>query len=182
MNDVHVAVSGRQPTLKPQDIAVVLALALIDGSRFTYASHALRLQLSVGEVHAAMRRAEVSRLILLPSGETPQLVRTSTKEFVLYGLKYAFPAIHGSLTRGLPTGLAGTNYAHAVTSEAVPPVWPHPDGRQRGFAVTPLYPTAPSACLRDPVLHELLAMVDALRLGSVREREIAAEFFAQRLL
>ena len=37
----------------------------------------------------------------------------------------------------------------------------------------PLYPTVPEAALRDEKLYELLALVDALRVGRVREREIA---------
>jgi hypothetical protein len=34
----------------------------------------------------------------------------------------------------------------------LPPVWPDPQGNQRGVTVYPLYPTAPLAARRDPAL------------------------------
>ncbi len=43
----------------------------------------------------------------------------------------------------------------------------------RGQSIIPLYSSAPEAALKDSILHGLLALVDALRIGRAREREIA---------
>jgi hypothetical protein len=47
--------------------------------------------------------------------------------------------------------------------------------------LTPLYPTAPAAALRSPVLYQNLALFDALRMGSARERAMAEKLFKERL-
>jgi len=44
-----------------------------------------------------------------------------------------------------------------------------------------LYPSAPKAAKLDPGLYELLAMIDALRIGKARERKLAQELVSQRL-
>ena len=53
------------------------------------------------------------------------------------------------------------------------PVWPHKDGTVRGVAFFPLYPTVPDAAKNNSALYELLALVDAVRGGSMRERALA---------
>jgi hypothetical protein len=36
-----------------------------------------------------------------------------------------------------------------------------------------LHPSAPQAARKDPALYEILALIDALREGMVRERQLA---------
>jgi hypothetical protein len=60
-------------------------------------------------------------------------------------------------------------------------VWPYPEGKSRGQSIRPLYPTVPKAVGSDPKLHELLALVDAIRIGKARERNIAAEEIKKRM-
>ncbi len=43
----------------------------------------------------------------------------------------------------------------------------------RGHSILPLYPSVPEAALKDEKLYELLALVDALRIGRAREKELA---------
>ncbi len=45
----------------------------------------------------------------------------------------------------------------------------------------PIYETVPAAAQRDPSLHEMLALVDALRIGRARERAMAEKELARRL-
>ena len=66
-------------------------------------------------------------------------------------------------------------------NDAEVPVWPDPNGTKKGLAVQPLYGSAPIAAKNDPALYELLALVDALRLGRARERAIAAKEIEKRL-
>jgi hypothetical protein len=68
----------------------------------------------------------------------------------------------------------------AHTDEPIP-VWPYPDGKERGVSLAPLYKTAPRAVSRDQPFYELLALTDALRDGRVRERKIAEAELHRRL-
>lgn len=61
------------------------------------------------------------------------------------------------------------------------PVWPHKDCKARGIAFNPLYPSVPDAAARNPELYELLALFDAVRGGSARERARAVELLDKRL-
>jgi hypothetical protein len=106
----------------------------------------------------------------------------SLTEFLVHGLKYAFPAERGEPTRGVPTSYAAEPLRQMIApGNDLPPVWPYPEGRERGFAFEPLYKLAPAAALRDPVLYEYLALVDALRDGRSRERKLAEEMLVKRL-
>jgi hypothetical protein len=60
-------------------------------------------------------------------------------------------------------------------------VWPDAEGDVRGVTLEPLHKTAPKAARKDPVLHELLALIDALRDGRARERQLAEHELSARL-
>ena len=62
-----------------------------------------------------------------------------------------------------------------------PPVWPHPNGTSRGEGLVPLYRSVPDAALRDPTLYEWLALIDAVRSGRARERQLAVAEIESRL-
>jgi len=137
--------------------------------------------MSPSEVHAAVKRAQGSRLLHGSElGERPNL--GAIEEFLIHGLKYAFPAERGEPTRGVPTSYAAEPLRQVIALGDEPlPVWPYPTGSQRGISFGPLYKQAPKAALRDPVLYEFLALVDALRDGRARERKLAEEMIVSRL-
>lgn len=165
--------------MKSQDIVVALKLCLL-GERPRYADLAAALGISGSEVHSAVRRLLEARLL---DPETEQVRREALHEFLVHGLPYVFPVRSGEVTRGVPTAWATPVLAEtSAEADPLPPVWPDPDGGSRGVAVTPLYPSVPGAARRDPALHELLALVDALRLGRARERARAERELEQRLI
>ncbi|HXB67568.1 MAG TPA: hypothetical protein VNY05_04960 [Candidatus Acidoferrales bacterium] len=168
--------------LKPQDVLVALKLALHSNAEPpTYAQLAVSLGLSPSEVHAAVKRARAARL--LNGLDSPFSVdRRALLEFVVHGLKYAFPAERGAMTRGIPTSYAAPplNREFAPTSDPVP-VWPHAEGTVRGFAFAPFARSAPAASRRDEKLYEVLALIDALREGRARERNLAEKELTVRL-
>jgi hypothetical protein len=101
---------------------------------------------------------------------------------IIIGVKYAFPPDHGGLTRGVPTGYAAPPLKDIIAQpDELPPVWPDPEGDTRGYEFSPLYKTVPKAALKDNRLYELLAIVDAIRDGRAREREIAIKELRARL-
>ena len=159
----------------------MLKLTLGEGTRLTYANLASELGISASEVHAAVKRAETARLLTQAKGG-PRPDRRAVLEFVLHGLRYAFPAVRGALTRGVPTSYAAPPLnSQIVQPDEPPPVWPYARGSMRGYELSPLYAKAPEAALRDPKLYELLTLIDALRDGRARERQIAEKELGARL-
>ncbi len=172
---------NHQLTLKPQDLMVLLKLVSLGKNTATYGGLAEALGMSSSEVHASVGRAKAARLINMEDDQ-PVIVRATLKEFLLHGAKYAFPATLGSTTRGVPTAYAAPPLASRITQpNELPPVWPDPNGGQRGTTFHPLYPTVPAAAKRDRLLYELLALFDALRGGAARERQIASQLLSEHL-
>ncbi|MCC7172374.1 MAG: hypothetical protein IT459_18150 [Planctomycetes bacterium] len=62
-----------------------------------------------------------------------------------------------------------------------PPVWPDPEGTDRGEALEPLYRSVPAVARRDPKLYEILCLVDAIRAGRARERALAEKLLRERI-
>lgn len=139
------------------------------------------LKMSPSEIHAAIKRLQQSRLLHGPEMEDkPNL--SALEEFLLHGVRYAFPAEHGPVTRGLPTSFAAPPLNKEIVSGGeLPPVWPWREGETRGIAFEPLYKTAPAAALRDPTLYRLLTLVDAIRDGRARERKKAEKYLIDML-
>lgn len=168
-------------TLKPQDVYVVLKILAARSRRAPYAKLASELSMSASEVHASVKRARASGLMHGEALENCPNV-AALEEFLVHGLKYAFPAERGELTRGVATSYGAAPLRALIASTGDPvPVWPCAEGRQRGMAFAPLYRSAPQAALHDEPFHELLALVDALRDGRVRERKFAEAELRRRL-
>lgn len=167
--------------LKPQDVMVALKLCCYPGSRPPISVIGSDLGISPSEVHGAIKRLLQAHLVHgLEMQNKPN--RSTLEEFLLHGLKYVFPAEHGQVTRGVPTSFAAEPLKREISSgDELPPVWPWSHGDTKGIALLPLYRTAPIAALRDPLLYEYLALVDAIRDGRVRERKIAERELVKRL-
>jgi hypothetical protein len=143
-----------------------------------YAQLSRELGISASEIHASVRRSVAAGLIAVGS-KLP--LRKPLQEFLLYGVRYAFPAREGPLARGIPTAHAAPPLAKHVTSDDLPPVWPDSKGTVKGHAVEPLHPSVPFAARLDPKLYELLALIDALRIGNAREQKLAEDELKKRL-
>jgi hypothetical protein len=163
--------------LKPQDLVAVLKLVVLDGKKPSYSSLAHELSMSPSEVHAAIQRAIQGGL--LDAQRHP--IRRVLLDFILYGTRIVFYPERGPLTRGMPTAHAAPPLNQEIMGDELPPVWPDPNGTARGEALKPLYPSVPAAVRNDPQLYELLALVDAIRIGRARERKLAEQHLRQRL-
>jgi len=170
-----------QPSLRPQDVVVLVKLLSYEGRRPPMAQMGLALSISSSEIHAALKRLALSRLVSSDAdGNRPLL--EAVEEFLVHGVKYAFPARRGEVTRGVPTSYAAPPLNKEIEpGSELPPVWPFPEGQARGVSLEPLYKTAPAAALRDPVFYEMLALIDALREGRARERKLAKKELIERL-
>ena len=166
--------------LKPQDTFILLKLVVWDRSEWSYPALSHELSMSASEVHAGVKRAAAAKLMDM---QRKRPVKSNLVEFLLHGIKYAYPPDRGGMTRGMPTGYAAPPLRELITQpDEPPPVWPDPEGQMRGYEFSPLYRSATRACKVDPKLYELLALVDAIRDGRARERKIAADEIKLRIL
>jgi hypothetical protein len=165
----------KQPTLRPSDVVVALQLTLFSSAQFKQLAESTGI--SAGECHNAVRRLRLSRLVM------PDERRSSSdtlQQFLVHGLTFAFPAIIGHETLGVATAHSSPAFRGIIESPDHY-VWPDADGQVRGQSLVPLFPGAAALTSRNPPLYELLAIVDALRVGTTRVRKVAAELLAARL-
>ena len=165
--------------LKPQDIVILLKLIVWEKGEWSYAMLSKELFMSVSEVHSGLKRTGEARLF---NSEIKSPFRGAFEEFLIHGVKYAYPPYRGGLTRGIPTGYAAPplNKIISQPSES-PPVWPYPEGKVLGYEFSPLFKSVPKAVSLDYKLYELLSLVDAIRDGRARERELAIKELKSRV-
>ena len=160
------------------DVYVWLKLCGNSGGK-TYAQLGQELGMSASEVHAAMRRGGEAGLV---KPESKRVVREAFVDYLLHGVRYAFPAVPGRVVRGMPTGYSAPCLAGEFAEVDLPVVWEDPQGSVRGQSVEPLHPSAAEASRRDEAFYQVLALVDAVRCGRARERSAAAARLKKLLL
>jgi hypothetical protein len=168
-----------QPSLRPFDVAVALRLLLVPEERYEPLAEALVT--STSAVHRAVARLQQAGLAKAASRT---IARPALREFLLHGVRYAFPAMQGPERVGAPTAWAHPS-VHAMFPDGIdarPLVWPGDASGVRGDSLVPLFAGVPAVAARDPRMHELLACVDALRAGSPRERRIVGDALSDRVL
>lgn len=108
--------------LKPQDIFIMLKLVVRGGSEWSYPALSYELSMSASEVHAGVKRAVAAKL-MDSHRKTP--VKSNLLEFIIHGVKYAYPPDRGGITRGIPTGYAASPLKELIMqTDEPPPVWP----------------------------------------------------------
>lgn len=179
--------------MKSQDIVILLKLVSLEdqirqgnidesviSDPFAVRSLEGALGISKTEISASIQRS-IAAGLAIKSGDRAKVNRRNLIEFVQHGLKYVFPAKPGAPQRGVATGFAAPMLeGQLVSSGADIYVWPHADGDRRGSSIAPLFKSVPDAALKDERLYELLALVDAIRLGNQREANLAKGRFEER--
>ena len=139
--------------------------------------------ISKTEVSASLKRsiavgmATYDRQTGQPKANTKALL-----EFAVHGLKYVFPVKPAEMVRGIPTSFAApVMKGKLMTAGEIICVWPDARGKSMGQAVKPLYKSVPKAVKLDPDLYELLALIDAVRLGHPREAKLASQLLEDKL-
>jgi hypothetical protein len=164
--------------MRPQDIVILLKILALAKPDWQAKQVAQQLHISQSEVSEALQRNKLAGLL---SADKKRVYTASLYEFLIYGLKYVFPAEAGSIVRGLPTAHSAEPLVGKIIAEQAF-VWPDPQGHARGQAIEPLYRSVPQAAREDQGLYELLALVDTLRVGRAREIRIAREELKKRII
>jgi len=169
----------RQATLSPQDIVVLLKILSFRGDPWVQMQLAIKLELSQAEISNSLVRSKYAGL-LDASGKV--VSKQALMDFLHHGIAYAFPARPGALVRGVPTAHSAAPLNKWIEGGEEEYVWPSATGNMRGQAVSPLYRNVVKAVRSDPEMHELLALVDGIRVGRARERELAVKELRKRLI
>ncbi len=165
--------------MKPQDIVVMLKILIYPKKTWSINDIAHSIKLSNSETHAAIKRCQLSGLFDSLNRRPNKL---ALEEFIIHGIKYAFPAIIGTISRGKRTAYSAppmNNYINYNPSDIY--VWPYENGEDKGLSIIPLYRTVPIAAEKDQQLYELLVLIDCLRIGKAREINIAIDELKKRL-
>ncbi len=156
--------------MRPQDIVVLLKKMTSSGRQMLNKDIAASLGISPAEISDAMERCRISQLV---DNDKARVNTLALKDFLVYGLRYVFPLQLGGVVRGVPTAVSASPFKEQIAQGKDVYVWPYKKGTVRGQSIPPLYATVPEAVANDEELYRLLAIVDALRMGRAREREIA---------
>lgn len=182
--------------MRPQDIPVLLKISAQYSRSWSEHDHlgsvrvlpksgrdilnkdiAAQLRISPSEVTESLARSAFAGLY---DPESKRVMSRALFEFLQYGLKYVFPQQPGALIRGVPTAHSAKPLSDLIqASEHY--VWPSANGTVRGQAIEPLYPTIVQAIESDPLLYEMLALIDAIRVGKAREVKLAVDELRKRL-
>ena len=165
--------------LGPVDVLVLLKLIPQQGRSWTQPEIASSLFISQSMVSRALKTAEE---LSLYRPATRRIHGRALEEALVHGARYFLGANRGGEVRGIPTAWAAPPLVGEIAaSDLLPPVWPDPQGNVRGLSVEPLHSNVPKAAKLDHELYELLALLDALRIGGPREAGLAAKVLHKRL-
>ncbi len=163
--------------MRPQDVVILLKIVAKGSQSWFMKDLAHELNISGSEVSESFNRSVLAGLIQ-PDKKTIQ--KQTLLEFLLHGLKYVYPVEPGALVRGMRTSHSAPPLSGYIQSSEHY-VWPWAEGSIRGQEIQPLHPSVPEACSKDAKLHELLALVDALRVGRQREQHEAENELRKRI-
>lgn len=162
-------------TIKPHDILIVLKLSI--NPDLTQKALSENLFISQAEISHGLKRLKQSTLI----SSEDRVNMDACLEFLIHGLKYVFPAKLGPNSVGIPTAFARPGFKFVKYGKDDVYIWPYAKGKVKGISLTPLYPGVVEACLKDEKLYSLVSLIEMIRVGRVREQQIAASELKEKL-
>ena len=178
--------------LKGQHIIILLLLRLRPEQSWTYEALSKTIGLSTSQCHHAHKRLRESGLVTADASGPWQVPIFNCLEFILHGLKYAFPAKIGASSRGIPMAQSASFVKeHFVNEDSMGSayVWRDPEGLEKGNSLEPIHGCqlrfapgkTPDSSKEDSLMYEVLVCIDLLRVGRARERNWAVEALKKRI-
>lgn len=164
--------------MRPQDIVILLKILTIQKVGWQLRDLASDLDLSVSEISESLIRSHIAGLI---DESRRKVYRKSLWEFLEHGIHYVFPQQPGTMVTGVPTAHSFADFREKIVSN-LDYVWPDENGRVRGLSIKPLYKGVTKAVLKDDNLHRLLAAIDIIRVGKIRELQLALDILRKFIL
>lgn len=155
--------------MRPHDIAILAKIIAKHDDDWQNKTLSEELFISSSEISESLNR---SRTAMLIDYHKKQVNKQGFLEFVVHGLPFVFPAEPGPLQRGIPTAHSHSFMKQQFDSNTEY-VWPDSEGTVVGMVLEPLYANQTKATKVDAQLYKLLALIDVLRIGKVREKDVA---------
>jgi hypothetical protein len=165
------------PGMRPQDIVVLIKLLIEENRPWTQISLAKSLCMSQSEISESLARSKYAQLLY---NRGRQVARPQFMDLLQYGVPYVFPQQPGVVVRGIPTAHSAAPLKDEIQSSENY-VWPYAKGHVRGHSILPLYSPVIQAVESDAQLYEFLALIDALRVGRAREKNLALDMLKMRI-
>lgn len=167
-----------QPTMSPLDVVILLKIISLGGQSWNQKPLAESLFMSQSEISKSVARSRYAGLLDFSGKNVRKL---AFMDFLKYGIAVVFPQQPGAVVRGIPTAHSAPPLNQIIQSTEHY-VWPSGKGTLRGQSIFPLYPSVIDSVKNDQKLHELLALVDAIRVGRTREKELAINELENRII
>jgi len=157
--------------MRPQDIVILLKIIAKGQESWQNKDLAAELYISPSEISESLNRSAMAGLI--DTDLRKKVFRQSLMEFLEHGLHYVFPAMPGTLVNGVYTAHSHPYMQLEFKSESLHYVWPDTKGEVRGLSIQPFYKEQVKAVKQDEQLYLMLALIDVIRVGRVREMKYA---------
>lgn len=171
--------------IKPQDCMILIKLVANSEKAWSQRDLAKNLYISLAETNAGIKRLIEMGLLRRDNKSSHLIPNLSTvEEFLVHSIKFLFPGKLGEFTRGIPTGIAAELFQNKIATGNDPLlVWPDALGEVRGVALLPIHPSIPKSIRYNPdnEFYEILVLLDVIRLGRPRERNIAIQLLKERI-
>jgi hypothetical protein len=164
--------------MRPQDVAILLKIISMNGQYWQLSVLANSLRISISEISESLSRSQFAGLI---DYHKKKVNRQNLMEFLEHGVRYVFPQQPGSMVRGILTAHSHPFMKKSFISE-MNYVWPDNKGEVMGLMIEPLYPKQVDAVKEDPEYYKLMALIDVIRVGKVREVKYAVNELKKNIL
>lgn len=164
--------------MRPQDVAILLKIVSIGSESWQLVGLANLLKISISEISESLNRSRLAGLI---DYNKKKVNRQNLLEFLEHGVRYVFPEQPGSMVRGIPTAHSHPDMKKKFISE-MNYVWPDNKGEAMGLMIEPFYKRQVEAVKEDKEYYRLLALVDVIRVGKVREIKYAVNELKKYIL
>lgn len=164
--------------MRPHDIIVLLKIAAKGKNNWFMKDLSFELSISASEISESINRSVIAGFI---AEDKKRLMKLALLEFLEHGIRYVYPQKPGALVRGIKTAHSAKPLNEQIASSEHY-VIPYVEGDTRGQMIEPLHPNLAQACLADPEFYQLVALCDALRVGKVREKNLAMEELRKRIV
>ena len=164
--------------MRPQDIPILIKIISLGDESWRLSDISSALKISISEVSESLNRSKLANLI---DFDKKKVNRQNLLEFLEYGVSYVFPKHPGSMVRGIPTAHSHPIMKDKFISE-VHYVWPDNNGTEIGLAIEPFYPKQVEGVQDAPLFYQLLALIDVILVGRVREVKFAIQELKNSIL
>ena len=157
--------------MRPQDIVILLKIIAKGQVAWQNKDLAAELFISQSEVSESLYRSAMAGLI--DADQRKKVYRQSLMEFLEHGIHYVFPAMPSTMINGVYTAHSHPYMQLEFKTESLHYVWPDAKGEVRGLSILPFYKEQVKAVKQDEQLLLMLALLDVIQVGRVREMKYA---------